>query len=300
LDKLSSIPASVGKATHYEEDESNQSIIFKILPSPKLTIPKPAYFKVVLPTSWPVKPPTVTFLQGEVPPGSIALALNQPVKCLLLDEVEGWSRTYNLSIIYYTLRDLFKKSNNGVPDDMKWDLASTPWLPVLPTDLPSGKHYGFIAGHAGGQGRRRTMEDCVIIKQGVNLTKHYTNSAALFGIFDGHAGDTCVKFVEATFPQVLIEELNKNTDYREAIGSTFLKTDELFLSNEELANSKSGCTACAVVFDGSDRLFAANLGDCRAVLCRANGTALEVTVHLKPKLYISHIPHIYRFIVLYF
>eukprot|EP00615_Pteridomonas_danica_P000959 CAMPEP_0114345648 /NCGR_PEP_ID=MMETSP0101-20121206/12416_1 /TAXON_ID=38822 ORGANISM="Pteridomonas danica, Strain PT" /NCGR_SAMPLE_ID=MMETSP0101 /ASSEMBLY_ACC=CAM_ASM_000211 /LENGTH=546 /DNA_ID=CAMNT_0001481779 /DNA_START=23 /DNA_END=1663 /DNA_ORIENTATION=+ len=272
IEKLSSLPSLVGKVSVPAESES--TILFEIFAAPNLILTESALFKVILPSSFPAKPPTVILL-SEVPPNdkAIDMIVGQPVKCTVLDELEGWSRTYNLSVIFYTLRNIFVDESKYV-----WEQCSTPWLPELPTDLPSGKHFGFIAGHAGGQGRRRTMEDAVVIKQGINLVKKYTQSSSIFAIFDGHAGDTCVNHIAEILPQILIDKLNNNeVSFREAIGTTFNQTDEEFLNNDTLANSKSGCTACLVMFDGQDQLYAGNLGDCRAVLCREGGIPQELT-----------------------
>jgi serine/threonine protein phosphatase PrpC/ubiquitin-protein ligase len=290
MEKLSKIPSSIGSFKIPNDDDS--IILFEIKTSPKLILKEPASFKVILPSNWPAKPPTVILLTSEVPMNvkCNGMFIGQPVKTTILDEMDGWSRTYNLSIIFYTLRDMFKiesssgssspssSSSSSTTSQQQWDIHSTPWLPDLPQDIPSGKLYGFIAGHAGGQGRRRTMEDAVVIQQKINLIKKYTSTSSIFAIFDGHAGDTCVKFVEENLPNILINELNSNDiDFREAIGRTFLKTDNLFLADSCISHTRSGCTACLVMFDGQDKLYAGNLGDCRAVLCREKGEAQELT-----------------------
>ena len=64
---------------------------------------------------------------------------------------------------------------------------------------------------------------------------------------------------------------------RSALRKAFLELDSRFLSG----SASSGSTCASVVFVGH-RLFAANVGDSRAVLCRGGGGVLEMTKDHKP------------------
>jgi len=250
-----------------ERTSSDTQLVFVIIGTGDLDllVGSTARFAVTLPSTWPVSPPQVTYISGDIPPGSLALALNQPVgRVPLLDENEGWSRMYSLGVVYHSLRDLFKSPGAL---DTPWDAAKTPWLPV-PTTLPaSGSAFGFEVAHAGGQGRRRTMEDRCLLRQGVKVPSQFAEACALFGLFDGHAGDACAEFSEAEVPGAVLDSLAEGCGWREALCRAFLSVDARFLGDPLLAHTGAGCTACVVLFDGKDKLVCANLGDCRAILC---------------------------------
>ena len=219
------------------------------------------------------------------------------MQCPLLDE-DGWSRNYELAVLFHTLRDLFKVPNS--PWDTPWQLQRAPWLPQpelvgASNSLSSDRHSsssggggtcGLVLGHAGVQGRRRSMEDVVLLRQGLDLPVLQTASSSLFGVFDGHAGDSIARFAEHTVPAHLSALLggpkvadgsssssSGNSgcalagDLREALARSFLEVDARAVADASLRSSGAGCTACVACFNpANDALVLANLGDCRAVL----------------------------------
>ena len=86
-------------------------------PTPDLDLlTEHAQFEVTIPQQWPARPPRAVFRKGKPPVGE-AWAPGQTPKTVLLDDEDGWSRTYELAVVFFTLRDLFKR--RGVFD--------TPW-----------------------------------------------------------------------------------------------------------------------------------------------------------------------------
>jgi protein phosphatase 2C family protein 2/3 len=60
-----------------------------------------------------------------------------------------------------------------------------------------------------------------------------------------------------------------------AMKTAFLETEDAFADGIELGN-KSGCCGCLVLIRGST-LWAANVGDCRAVIVRDSGKGVPLT-----------------------
>lgn len=96
-----------------------------------------------------------------------------------------------------------------------------------------------------------------------------------FGIFDGHRGSAAAEFSAQALPGFL-QISGYTSSPSKALCEAFVNTDIAF--KEELAhcNSKKvsqkdwhpGCTALTSLIV-RDKLFVANAGDCRAILCRA-------------------------------
>lgn len=167
-------------------------------------------------------------------------------------------------------------------------------------------------------GARPTMEDRTIVVQsllydprhnyyGNEPKEHLTELAmtAFAAVFDGHGGDECSNYLVAALPsavrsQMLAERESLRTaieNSRGARGSSeqtedaaselmrkilkvsYLQTDKEFISPKTAP--QSGSTAATIVLMGR-RLFAANVGDSRVVLCRGGGQCVELTSDHKP------------------
>mmetsp|Transcript_14079 Transcript_14079/g.20804 ORF Transcript_14079/g.20804 Transcript_14079/m.20804 type:complete len:678 (+) Transcript_14079:391-2424(+) len=167
-------------------------------------------------------------------------------------------------------------------------------------------------------GARPTMEDRTIVIQSLTYEpKHgyYRNEprenleqlamTTFAAVFDGHGGDECSNYlVEALPHQVRTEMLDHRAELREAVeqsrnmrGKTeqtedpaselmrkilktsYLRTDKEFITPKTAP--QSGSTAATVILMGR-RLFAANVGDSRVVLCRGGGQCVELTSDHKP------------------
>ncbi|XP_076893157.1 protein kinase and PP2C-like domain-containing protein [Bidens hawaiensis] len=121
-------------------------------------------------------------------------------------------------------------------------------------------------------GRRETMEDTHF------LMPHLWNEddIHIFGIFDGHRGAAAAEFSARALPR-LLQTLDCNSSPAEALKEAFINTDVAFrkeLNNQHKSKAviqkdyHPGCTAIAALVV-QNRLYVANAGDCRAILCRA-------------------------------
>ncbi|GER52558.1 protein kinase [Striga asiatica] len=121
-------------------------------------------------------------------------------------------------------------------------------------------------------GRRETMEDThFMIPKFCNQSDVY-----FFGILDGHRGAEAAEFSAGALPRFLCNLLSMHSP-NQALFEAFVKTDIAF-RNELISRRKSraviqknchpGCTATTALVV-KNKLFVANAGDCRTILCRA-------------------------------
>jgi len=168
-------------------------------------------------------------------------------------------------------------------------------------------------------GARPTMEDRSVVIQSLIYeppqnyynyeSKETLNELAMTtfaAVFDGHGGDECSNFLVDNLPKSVRSQMFAERDaLRNAIESSrgargghseqnedatselmrrilktaYLRTDKEFISPKSAP--QSGSTAATVILMGR-RLFAANVGDSRVVLCRAGGQCVELTSDHKP------------------
>ncbi|KAL6006356.1 hypothetical protein ACLOJK_037307, partial [Asimina triloba] len=120
-------------------------------------------------------------------------------------------------------------------------------------------------------GRRETMEDThFMLPQMCN-----EKDIHVFGILDGHRGAAAAEFSAQALPGFL-QSLVSTSSPSDALSEAFLKTDIAF--RKELSSHRNsrrvihkdwhpGCTAIAALIV-RNKLFVANAGDCRTILCR--------------------------------
>ncbi|KAF5176296.1 kinase and PP2C-like domain-containing protein [Thalictrum thalictroides] len=128
-------------------------------------------------------------------------------------------------------------------------------------------------------GRRETMEDTHFLMPQLGNEKDFH----LFGIFDGHRGAAAAEFSARAIPGFL-QNLDSTTSPSGALSEAFVQTDVAF-RNELVIQIQSkrvtqkdwhpGCTAIVSLII-SNKLFVANAGDCRTILCRG-GRAIALS-----------------------
>lgn len=166
-------------------------------------------------------------------------------------------------------------------------------------------------------GARPTMEDRTLVLQSLALDPthgYYQNEpkedlqdlamTSFAAVFDGHGGDECSNYLQRVLPQqvrlAMLAEKDKlraaieqsrsrqkqdqaedaaSELMRKILKAAYLKTDQDFISPNNAP--QSGSTAATVLLMGR-RLFAANVGDSRVVLCRGGGQCVELTSDHKP------------------
>ncbi|KZV31683.1 hypothetical protein F511_00487 [Dorcoceras hygrometricum] len=134
----------------------------------------------------------------------------------------------------------------------------------------------FSYGYASAPGKRSSMEDFYETRiDGVDGA-----IIGLFGVFDGHGGSRAAEYVKTNLFNNLIGHPKFISDIKSAIADAYRHTDSEFLKSENNQNRDAGSTASTAILVG-DRLLVANVGDSRAVICRA-GNAIAVSRDHKP------------------
>jgi protein phosphatase 1B len=143
-------------------------------------------------------------------------------------------------------------------DDECWDVA----------------HYSI-------QGNRRTMEDAHAI-----LKSYGGQKTCLFaGVFDGHSGTRCAKFVSENLPQAILDQDDFENSTELGIKKAFSKVDTLWLEKAKKESKEEkpwedGSTAVVCIILNKT-LFVANTGDSRAFLVKG-GEIQQLTTDQKP------------------
>ena len=138
----------------------------------------------------------------------------------------------------------------------------------------------MLVGASSMQGWRSSMEDAHCISLTIpNLPGYRDWEGALSAVFDGHCGFR----VAQTSASSILGWVTKNEkfaqgEWKQALRNAFLNGDAEM--NRNLSSESSGCTANVVMMVGN-KLFCANAGDSRAVLCR-NGVAFPLSEDHKP------------------
>ena len=128
-------------------------------------------------------------------------------------------------------------------------------------------------------GLRPSMEDSCVLHQNLFVSQEPT----LFcGVFDGHGGPLCASFLKKSLPKKLKERLFgvQVSEWPYLIPQVFKDCDQEFARKEPTLCNEQGSTAVTCLISGRN-LVVSNLGDSRAVLCRA-GRPLQLTTDHKP------------------
>ena len=109
-----------------------------------------------------------------------------------------------------------------------------------------------------------------------------TREVALFAVFDGHRGDKASMLAQERFPRLFckhvlenVDESSRGVDIAVALKSSLGELEEVTLQTAELEGWDSGTTA-VIGSIHKNKLVLCNIGDSRAVLCRA-GKAVSLT-----------------------
>lgn len=171
---------------------------------------------------------------------------------------------YQEGIDWYIRAENFtKRADESKSGTAVWpDASNDPWAyrPVL--------SWGSFATC----GRRETMEDTHFLLPHM----HNEEEIHVFGIFDGHRGAAAAEFSARALPRFL-QALSSISSPIDALKEAFIKTDIAFREELDFCRKSKraiqkdwhpGCTAAAVLIV-RNKLFVANAGDCRTILCRA-------------------------------
>lgn len=147
----------------------------------------------------------------------------------------------------------------------------------------SAQSAGLAIGVCSEQGRRPYQEDEYAIRPFL-INKSSMNSKPLethfFGMYDGHAGGRCSKYIATTLPDILAEDPAYFNNIVTSIKRSYHTTNDMFLKIAEKLKLHDGSTGLTCILrDG--KITVANVGDCRAVLV-SNGKAIQLSNDQKP------------------
>ena len=137
----------------------------------------------------------------------------------------------------------------------------------------------FNTGVIADVGARGSMEDTYLISQDIGIEDYLKIS--MFTVIDGHGGDWCAHFLRQRLEDEVRKQLNDpvngikkytkgsvNECITLALKRAFMIVDEEYYNQLPEISNKCGAACCCVLIVGN-RVFCANVGDSRAVLCRS-------------------------------
>eukprot|EP01127_Copromyxa_protea_P012842 TRINITY_DN3380_c0_g1_i1.p1 TRINITY_DN3380_c0_g1~~TRINITY_DN3380_c0_g1_i1.p1 ORF type:complete len:447 (+),score=55.57 TRINITY_DN3380_c0_g1_i1:1093-2433(+) len=133
----------------------------------------------------------------------------------------------------------------------------------------------FPVGFSDTQGGRPTMEDEIVI---LGMGPRIRPDEDYFAVFDGHGGQEGSNYAARFLHLNLDKNLRKNLDLEETLKITFKETNDTMCGTYAMQ-----CGTCAlVIFIKEDIIYAANLGDSRAVMGCRGKVAVRLTRDHKP------------------
>lgn len=115
--------------------------------------------------------------------------------------------------------------------------------------------------------------------------KTISPNISYFGVFDGHGGDKCSKFLKENFDSILFNSpnfpVNPIESIREAFKNAEIQFSQKAIQNGKLVDKSGSCALIALIIN--DILYAINLGDSRALYSRDSGKEYyQITRDHKP------------------
>jgi len=153
--------------------------------------------------------------------------------------------------------------------------------PISSQNLQRRGNRNFRVGAASMHGFRMSMEDAHVVAPSISERHPET---ALFGVFDGHAGDQAAQFLS---DELLgrVAALSDPMD-EEQITRCVLQLDADFCKNVRVREHGSTCTFCIVQPQkgrpGYYDVMAVNVGDSRSLLIHPDGSIQALTEDHKP------------------
>ncbi|XP_074350782.1 protein kinase and PP2C-like domain-containing protein isoform X1 [Apium graveolens] len=174
-------------------------------------------------------------------------------------------RPYQEGVNWFSQGEQFSRSVSAAPDSCEGI-----WLDS--SNKTKLYHPSLSWGSFATTGRRETMEDTHFLMPYLCNNKDIST----FGIFDGHRGTAAAEFSARALPG-LLQTLGSSNSPSDALVKAFIEADVAFRSELDFRRKSKelkqkdwhpGCTA-VVALIVRDKLYVANAGDCRTILCRA-------------------------------
>ncbi|KAH8925725.1 PP2C-domain-containing protein [Atractiella rhizophila] len=132
------------------------------------------------------------------------------------------------------------------------------------------------------QGWRLGMEDSHAHVLALNSASPKPTKASFFAVYDGHGGVSVARYAGANLHNKLAESSEfKEGKWEDSLRKSFLATDEVIRADPQFQGDPSGCTAVAALVTGDKKIYVANAGDSRSVLC-SGGVAKPLSFDHKP------------------
>jgi protein phosphatase 2C family protein 2/3 len=146
----------------------------------------------------------------------------------------------------------------------------------------------FNASVATDLGKRGLMEDYHKVVQDLKISEDV--HCSFFGVYDGHGGEYCAKFMSENLHEIIKKHLETqvlkaerfNAAVSTALRNAFGDADLTFKTQRPDCCKYSGSTVVTCVVIGS-KIFCANIGDSRAVISK-KGVAYNLSVDHKASL----------------
>ena len=115
--------------------------------------------------------------------------------------------------------------------------------------------------------------------------KQYQALISYFGVFDGHGGDMCSRFLKKNLDGILFQQSMFPNNVIESVKETFTTAERSFkafaVQNGTLKDKSGSCACIALIIN--NKLYAINLGDSRALYSRDGGKEYyQITRDHKP------------------
>jgi protein phosphatase 2C family protein 2/3 len=95
-------------------------------------------------------------------------------------------------------------------------------------------------------------------------------------------GSAVARYCGECLHQIISEMASfKSGDYQASLREGFIRADEILRQKPEFTNQNVGSTSVVSIITSDNKLFVANAGDSRAILCR-KGEAIPLTFDHKP------------------
>jgi protein phosphatase 2C family protein 2/3 len=147
------------------------------------------------------------------------------------------------------------------------------------------------------RGIRDTMEDEIVIECDMFSSTEENTSVSCFGVFDGHGGDTCSKYIAGNWTHFCEKTGKSFLQYDAHIEKLFLMIDEEFEKQQRRVYDKivtevdAGSTANVIFVTKNNikreyEIACCNCGDSRAILCTGtkDRDVIPMSTDHKPKL----------------
>jgi serine/threonine protein phosphatase PrpC len=149
---------------------------------------------------------------------------------------------------------------------------------------PTAEKSALPVGVCSKQSKRPYQEDAfsitAFLKPALSQASNAISDSHYFGLYDGHAGGRCSKYLSSSLSTVLAEDQNYADNLPQALKRSFHTVNDQFLRVAEQMNLQDGST-CIVVIIRDDKYMIANVGDCRAVLI-TGGKPIQLSKDQKP------------------